>query len=67
MQHRTPEMTAFVDIEDRLFGWNAEQSTARAKGFVREALGPRRARIRFKTDRYPTVPLGPDTLASTPG
>jgi hypothetical protein len=55
-------LQGFTDLEHTLFGWDAGRRDTSAQGFVRDALGPRRARVRFKTDRYPTVPLGPDTL-----
>lgn len=59
MHDRTPMFTAFVDLEDRLFGWDGDTTGARSDGFVNGALG-RRRRVRMKTDRYPTVPLGPE-------
>lgn len=51
--------TGFVDLEDRLFGWDGDTTAAKSDGFVSGALG-RRRRVRTKTDRYPTVPLGPE-------
>jgi len=54
-----PLRGAFVDLEDRLFGWEGDTAGARSDGFVSGALG-RRRRVRMKTDRYPTVPLGPE-------
>ncbi len=60
MHDRTPMLTAFTDLEDSLFGWNADVTSARTQGFVQEALR-RRRRVRTRTDRYPAVPLGPDT------
>lgn len=55
--------TSFVDLEDALFAHDGDAITARAHGFVAHALG-RRARVRTKTDRYPTIPMGPDTVGS---
>lgn len=51
--------TGFVDLEDRLFGWEGDTTASKSDGFVKGALG-RRRRMRHKTDRYPTVPMGPD-------
>lgn len=57
------QITSFVDLEDALFAHDGDALLDRAQGFVTHALG-RRARVRTKTDRYPTVPLGPDTVGS---
>lgn len=57
------QITSFVELEDALFAHDGEALLDRAQGFVSHALG-RRARVRTKTDRYPTVPLGPDTVGS---
>lgn len=56
-------VTSFAELEDLLFAHDDAALLDRAQGFVTHALG-RRARVRTKTDRYPTVPLGPDTVGS---
>lgn len=61
MHDRPALHTAFADLEEDLFGWESDHGSVGAEGFVRAAL-QRRSRVRFKTDPYPAVPMGPDTV-----